>query len=117
MKLQNIRKITLVGDLHLGIKNNSVEWLEIQREFLLDFLIKKVDEDFDEDRDILILEGDIFHSRESINVRIQNEALGIFKALANKFKRGIYIIVGNHDVYYKDKTEVNSLKPLNHLAD
>lgn len=117
MKLQNIRKITLVGDLHLGIKNNSVEWLEIQREFLLDFLIKKVDEDFDEDRDILILEGDIFHSRESINVRIQNEALGIFKALANKFKRGIYIIVGNHDVYYKDKTEVNSLKSLNHLAD
>jgi len=117
MKLQNIRKITLVGDLHLGIKNNSVEWLEIQREFLLDYLLTKVDEDFDEDRDILFLEGDIFHSRESINVRIQNEAFSIFKKLSDKFKRGIYIIVGNHDVYYKDKTEVNSLKSLSHLAE
>jgi DNA repair exonuclease SbcCD nuclease subunit len=96
MKLNNIRKINIVGDLHLGIKNNSVEWLEIQKDFLLDFLVKSVDADFDEDRDILILEGDIFHSRESINVRIQNEAFSIFKKLAEKFKRGIYIIVGNH---------------------
>lgn len=117
MRLNNIRKITLVGDLHLGIKNNSIEWLNIQREFLLDFLINKVDEDFNEDRDILFLEGDIFHSRESINVRVQNEAFEIFSALAKKFKRGIYIIIGNHDVYYKDKNEVHSLKSLSHLAE
>lgn len=117
MKLDNIRKIHLVGDLHLGIRNNSVEWLEIQKEFLLDFLTKTVDQDFDENRDILILEGDVFHSRESINVRIQNEAFEIFKALSQKFKRGIYIIIGNHDVYYKDKNEVHSLKSISYLAD
>ena len=79
------------------------------------FLITKVDEDFDENRDILILEGDIFHSRESINVRIQNEAFDIFKQLSKKFKRGIYIIIGNHDVYYKDKNEIHSLKSLSYL--
>jgi hypothetical protein len=117
MKLTNIRKITLVGDLHLGIKNNSIEWLQIQKDFLLDFLLKKVDEDFDEDRDILFLEGDIFHSRESINVRIHDEALTIFKKLAQKFKRGIYIIIGNHDVYYKDRNVVHSLKSISHIAD
>jgi len=117
MQLSNIRKIHLVGDLHLGIRNNSVEWLDIQKEFLTDFLIQKIDEDFDEARDILMLEGDIFHSRESINVRIQNEAFEIFKILSKKFKRGIYVIIGNHDVYYKDKTEVNSLKSLSHLAE
>lgn len=117
MRLDNIRKITLVGDLHLGIKNNSIEWLSIQKEFLLDFLINKVDEDFDEDRDILFLEGDIFHSRESINVRVQNEAFEIFAKLSKKFKRGVYIIIGNHDVYYKDKNEVHSLKSLSHLAE
>ena len=116
MVLDNIRKITLVGDLHLGIKNNSIEWLQIQKDFLLDFMIKKIDEDFDEDRDILIFEGDIFHSRESINVRIHDEALSIFKELAKKFKRGIYIIIGNHDVYYKDRNVVHSLKAISHLA-
>ena len=117
MKLNNIRKITLVGDLHLGIKNNSVEWLQIQKDFLLEFLLNKVDEDFDEDRDVLFLEGDIFHSRESINVRIHDEALTIFKKLSEKFKRGIYIIIGNHDVYYKDRNVVHSLKAISHIAD
>lgn len=116
-KLTGIRKIFLVGDLHLGIKNNSLEWLQIQREFLLDFFLSKVDEDFDENRDILIFEGDIFHSRESINVRIHDEALTIFKKLSEKFKRGIYIIVGNHDVYYKDRNVVHSLKAISHISD
>jgi len=117
MKLTNIRKITLVGDLHLGIKNNSIEWIQIQKDFLLDFLINKVDEDFDEDRDVLFLEGDVFHSRESINVRVHDEALTIFKKLSEKFKRGIYIIIGNHDVYYKDRNVVHSLKAISHIAD
>lgn len=117
MKLNNVRKIFLVGDLHLGIKNNSIEWLQIQKDFLLDFLFNKVDEDFDEDRDVLFLEGDIFHSRESINVRIHDEALTIFTELSKKFKRGIYIIIGNHDVYYKDRNAVHSLKAISHIAD
>jgi hypothetical protein len=116
MVLDNIRKITLVGDLHLGIKNNSIEWLQIQKDFILDFLIRQVDEDFDEDRDILILEGDVFHSRESINVRIHDEALNIFKELSKKFKRGIFIIIGNHDVYYKDRNIVHSLRAISHVA-
>lgn len=117
MKLNNIRKITLVGDLHLGIKSNSIEWLQIQKDFLLDFLLNQTDSDFDEDRDVLFLEGDIFHSRESINVRIHDEALTIFKRLSEKFKRGIYIIIGNHDVYYKDRNVVHSLKAISHIAD
>ena len=33
MKLNNINKIFLVGDLHLGIRNNSVEWADIQKDF------------------------------------------------------------------------------------
>ena len=117
MKLDNIRKIHLVGDLHLGIKNNSIEWLDIQKQWLLEEFINQVNLDFDEDRDILMLEGDIFHSRESVNIRIQTEVFGIFSQLAKKFKRGVFIILGNHDVYYKDKNDVNSVKSLTYLAD
>ena len=117
MKLDNIRKIHLVGDLHLGIKNNSIEWLEIQKQWLLEEFIKQVDADFDADRDIVMFEGDIFHSRESVNIRIQTEVFGIFAQLAKKFKRGVFIILGNHDVYYKDKNDVNSVRSLTYLAD
>ena len=115
--IKNIRKIHLVGDLHLGIKNNSVAWLEIQKQWLLDEFVKQVEKDFDPDRDIAIFEGDIFHSRESVNIRVQTETFAIFSELAKKFKRGIYIILGNHDVYYKDKNDINSVKALSYLSD
>jgi DNA repair exonuclease SbcCD nuclease subunit len=118
MKLNNINKIFLVGDLHLGIRNNSVEWADIQKDFLLEVLPKTAqDNGFNPDTDILILEGDIFHSRESINVRIQNDSMEIFEKLSKIFKRGIFIILGNHDVYYKDRNVVHSLKSISHIAD
>jgi DNA repair exonuclease SbcCD nuclease subunit len=118
MKLNNINKIFLVGDLHLGIRNNSVEWADIQKEFLLEVLPNTAAENgFNPETDILILEGDIFHSRESINVRIQNDSMEIFENLAKVFKRGVFIILGNHDVYYKDSNQVNSVRHLKHLAE
>lgn len=118
MKLTNINKIFLVGDLHLGIRNNSVEWADIQKDFLLEVLPRTaIENGFDPETDILILEGDIFHSRESINVRIQNDSMEIFEKLSKIFKRGIFIILGNHDVYYKDSNQVNSVRHLRHLSE
>jgi len=109
--MHNIRNIYLLGDLHFGIKNSSTEWFEIQKSFLLDWFFKKIDEDgFDPEQDILIQAGDWNHTREFTNVRIQNESLEIFKILSAKFKRGIHIILGNHDVYYKDRNDIHSLK-------
>ena len=111
MKLKDIRKVFLLGDLHLGVRNNSMEWSDIQSDFLLNFFLQKVDEEgFDPERDILVQVGDWNHIRESTNVRIQNISLQIAKVLSEKFKRGIYLILGNHDVYYKDRTDTHSLK-------
>lgn len=111
MKLTNIRKIFLLGDLHLGIKNNSMEWSQIQSEFLLKFFLDKIEEEgFDPEQDILFQLGDWNHVRESTNVRIHNLSLEIADAFCKKFKRGIYVILGNHDVYYKDRTDTHSLK-------
>jgi DNA repair exonuclease SbcCD nuclease subunit len=64
----------------------------------------------------VIFEGDIFHYREAVNVRVQNEALDIFTSIAKKFKRGVFAITGNHDTYYKDKSEVHSLRAIRNLA-
>ena len=111
MKLKNIRKIFLLGDLHLGIKNNSMEWSEIQSDFLLKFFLEKVEEEgFDPEQDVLFQAGDWNHVRESTNVRIHNLSLNIAREFCKKFKRGVYVILGNHDVYYKDRTDTHSLK-------
>lgn len=118
MKIENIRRIYVLGDLHLGVRNNSIEWFEIQRDFLLNFFISKLKEDgFDPDRDILVQVGDWHHIRESTNVRIANGSLEIMKKLSSLFKRGIFIILGNHDVYYKDRTDVHSLKGIDEIFD
>jgi hypothetical protein len=111
MKLENIRKIFLLGDLHLGVRSNSIEWSNIQSDFLLDFFLKQVDkEGFDPDRDILVQLGDWHHVRESTNVRILDFSLNVAKTFTEKFKRGVYVILGNHDVYYKDRVDVHSLQ-------
>jgi DNA repair exonuclease SbcCD nuclease subunit len=116
--LKNIRRIYVLGDLHLGIKNASIEWSEIQTQYLLNHFIESIDSDgFDPNTDILIQVGDWHHVRESTNVRIQNVSLQVARALTSKFKRGVHVIVGNHDVYYKDRTEVHSLNGMDSMFD
>lgn len=111
MKLSNIRKIFLLGDLHLGVKNNSIEWSDIQTSYLLDSFLNQVDQEgFDEKTDILLQVGDWNHVRESTNVRIQEVSQKIAEEFCKKFKRGVYFFVGNHDCYYKDRTDLHSLK-------
>jgi DNA repair exonuclease SbcCD nuclease subunit len=118
MKLNNVRKIFILGDLHLGIRNNSLEWSEIQSDFLINSFLQKVDEEgFDPDRDILVQVGDWHHVRESMNVRIYKLSLKIAEVLTKKFKRGVFMILGNHDVYYKDRTDTHSLEGFNLIYD
>jgi DNA repair exonuclease SbcCD nuclease subunit len=111
MKLDNIRKIFVLGDLHLGVRNNSVEWSDIQSNYLIDYFLKQVEEEgFDPETDILVQVGDWNHVRESTNTRIYKLSLKIAEVFTKKFKRGVFVILGNHDVYYKDRTDTHSLE-------
>lgn len=111
MILENIRKIFVLGDLHLGVRNNSLEWSEIQYDYLVNFFLKKVDEEgFDPKTDVLVQVGDWNHVRESTNTRIYKLSIKIAEAFTKKFTRGVYVILGNHDVYYKDRTDTHSLE-------
>lgn len=111
VSLEKVNKIFLLGDLHLGIRNNSIEWASSQKSYLIDHFLNDIEKyDFNEETDILIQEGDWFHNREHTNNRIWSDSLEILSALSRKFKRGVYIILGNHDVYYKDNNSIHSLK-------
>ncbi len=116
MKLKGIRNVYLLGDLHFGVKNNSIEYYEIQKDFLVNWFISKIKEDgFDPDKDVLFQAGDWNHVRESTNNRVSNQQLEIFDILTKEFKRGIHIILGNHDVYYKDRNDIHSLRQIDLL--
>lgn len=106
----------LITDTHLGIKNSSNEWIEIHREFFYDWFFPLVRKNYKEG-DILIHLGDLFDSRQSLNLKVLNMVIEIFEELSSIFPAGVHVICGNHDIYTKSTNDVNSLKSLKRITN
>jgi len=101
-------KICLISDLHFGIDNNS----ESMAEQLLNFFTIELIPHLKKNKiDTIFILGDVFNNRSLINNKIHNDVYDLFDKILNKFK--VYVIIGNHDIYYNSTTDVHSLKFLN----
>lgn len=98
-------KYAIFSDLHLGVHQNSSNWHNIALDWV-DWFVKDLKER--EIKDI-IFTGDFFHSRSEISVNTIHVASLLLDKL-NEFN--VHMIPGNHDCYYKDKSEVHSLSIL-----
>lgn len=87
----------IIGDLHFGIKNNSISWLESQ----LDFFNNQVFPVLQEKKiDRCIFLGDLTDIRYSINQQIGIELKNLFRCILSDFPDiQFYIVAGNHDYY------------------
>ena len=97
-------KIAFFSDLHIGVHKNNTEWHKIALQWC-DWFCKQCHQ---HNVDHIIFCGDLFHHRDSIDVRSLNVADAIVKKISNEYN--VSMIVGNHDCYYKDKGIINSLK-------
>lgn len=93
----------LVADPHLGLYNDSDMWHKITYKLYQSIVdtckrrnIKKI-----------IILGDFFDERKYLNIKTLNIALKIGKLL-NEYQT--YLIIGNHDVFYKDRLVPSSLE-------
>lgn len=97
-----INKVAIFSDLHLGVHQNSDFWLGVANkwaDWYIDDLKKK-------NITRIIFCGDFFHYRDEISVKTLNFA----KDFLDKFNDfEITMITGNHDAWYKDTSEINSL--------
>lgn len=95
-------KIAVFSDLHLGVHQNSTYWLDQSISW-----VKWFTEDLRK-REIktIIFCGDFFHYRDEVSLLTLNYAQQILEILQ---EFDIYMITGNHDCYYKDTSEINSL--------
>lgn len=109
MNLSNYKRAWMITDTHLGVRNNSIEWLDIMKEYFYDFFIPLLKKEKKEG-DFLIHVGDVFDSRHSLNLLVMNEGMNIFEEIAKVMP--IVIILGNHDIYKKNSNEVNSVRVL-----
>lgn len=101
-----LERAWLISDIHFGVRSSSLEWIEIQKKYFYDFFIPIIKKNKKEG-DCLIIAGDIFESRQSLNVLVLNEAFKIIKDLTEILP--VIIIVGNHDIYRKNTNDINSL--------
>jgi DNA repair exonuclease SbcCD nuclease subunit len=98
-------KVACISDIHLGVHQNSQTWHKIALDFA-----RWLDNELTL-RDIkdIIIAGDIFHNRHEIGVNTIHCAYEFFDILS---KYNIVAITGNHDCYYKDKSDINSVSIL-----
>lgn len=90
-------RILCVGDLHFGIKSNSISWLETQLDFFNRQLFDIIDS---KNIDRIVFLGDVFDIRYSINQQIGIEVKQVFRTMLQRFTDKQFIIVaGNHDYY------------------
>jgi DNA repair exonuclease SbcCD nuclease subunit len=102
----NYNRIFLISDLHFGVRANSLEWLKNQLDFFYNLYIPYLKEN-KQPNDILFILGDWFDGRQLLDINVMNKSIDLVFDLSEIMP--IYFITGNHDIYKKNDTDVNSL--------
>lgn len=102
-------RIGIFTDIHWGKSRDNVRKLKNADDFIDNF----IDEMKKRKIKVVFFLGDWFDHRNSVNVNTGNMAYEAIKKLCKHFK--VYMILGNHDTYYKHSVEVNSIKPYESL--
>jgi len=89
-------------DIHFGNKNNSKQHNKDCSEFV-DWFVEQ-----SKDCETCIFLGDWHHHRASVNVSTLNHSVENVGKLSRAFEH-VYMIMGNHDLYYREKRDLNSL--------
>jgi len=109
IKDKPVKRVWVLGDMHLGIRSNSNEWLEIQQDFYENQFIPTLKEHV-QDGDVLVQVGDAFDNRQSINLKVLSYAVDLFERLGEILP--VHIICGNHDIWAKKSNEITSIDSL-----
>lgn len=91
-------------DIHLGAKHNSREHNDDCEEFLIWF----IEQAKQRNCETCVFLGDFHHQRSSINVSTLNYTMRALELLSEAFDN-VYMITGNHDLFYREKRDVHSL--------
>lgn len=96
--------VVVFTDIHFGMKNNS----RAHNQDCEDFIIWMIDQAKARGITKCIFMGDWHHQRASINVSTLNYTISNLRRINNAFEE-VYMIMGNHDLYYREKREINSI--------
>ena len=102
-------KLAILNDTHCGIRNSSEIFLKNAEDFY-----SKVFFPYCQEHEIeqIVHLGDYYDHRKFVNFKALNHNRKHFLDQMRKFEMKMDIIPGNHDTYYKNTNDLNSLKEL-----
>lgn len=106
------RKAAVFTDIHFGLKSNS----QVHNEDCLAFVQWATELAKQEGCESCFMLGDWHNNRAAINILTLNYSLRALEHLNDNFDQ-VFFIAGNHDLYYKDKRDVQSVEWAKHLKN
>ena len=100
-------KIAILNDTHCGIRNSSQIFLDNSAKFYIDIFFPECEKQ--DIKQILHL-GDFYDNRKFVNFKALNHNRKHFLNELRKRGMNMDIIPGNHDTYFKNTNDLNSLK-------
>jgi len=99
------KKVACFTDIHFGLKSGS----RTHNQDCEDFVSWFCDTAKAEGAETCIFLGDWHHNRNTTDVSTMNYTVSNLEKLSSSFEK-VYFILGNHDLFYKDKREINSIE-------
>ena len=106
------RKAAVFTDIHFGLKSNS----QLHNDDCLAFVHWATAKAREEGCETCLFLGDWHNNRASLNIVTLNYSLRALEHLNANFER-VYFIPGNHDLYYRDKRDIQSVEWARHLPN
>ena len=102
-------KFAVLNDTHCGIRNSSDIFIKYQEGFYNDVFFPYL---LENNIKHIVHLGDYYEHRRFINFKALNSNRVVFLDKLREYGITMDIVPGNHDTYYKNSIELNSLKEL-----
>lgn len=102
-------KVAILSDTHWGVRNDSMSFMDMSKKFLDDVFFPEIDR---HGIKTIVHLGDLVDRRKYINIQTANRLRQDFLEPIKQRGLDLHMILGNHDVYYKNTNAVNAVQEL-----
>ena len=99
-------KVAVITDTHFGARGDSVQFDEYFKKFYDNIFFPECQK---RGIKVIIHMGDVFDRRKFVNFNILKSCKEYFFSQISKYDMECHMITGNHDTYFKNTNDVNSL--------